>query len=154
MKAIFAVDEKGGLGKNGHMPWPKISDDLKRFKQLTENGIVVMGRGTWESTDMPTPLPKRRNVVISSRDDLDLPNDVIHMYDTSMLHATPTAWVIGGAVLINSVFDDLDYIFLTRVPGDYDCDTHVDLKRIEDEFKVVHEEQFDDHIFQVLNRKQ
>jgi len=154
MKAIFACDETGGIGKDGKMPWPHISTDLKRFKQLTEHGIVVMGRGTWESTDMPTPLPKRRNVVISSRDDLDLPNDVIHMYDTSMLHATPTAWIIGGAGLINSVFDDLDYIFLTRVPGDYDCDTHVDLQRIANEFQVVHEEQFDDHTFQILNRKQ
>jgi len=154
MKAIFAVDDKGGLGKDGHMPWPKISSDLTRFKHLTENGIVVMGRGTWESSDMPTPLPKRRNVVISSRDDLDLPNDVIHMYDTSMLHATPTAWIIGGAGLINSVFDDLDYIFLTRVPGDYDCDTRVDLDKIYENFKVLHEEKFDDHTFQVLNRKQ
>jgi len=154
MKAIFAVDDKGGIGKDGKMPWPKISTDLKRFKQLTENGIVVMGRRTWEAADMPTPLPKRRNVVISSCDDLDLPNDVIHMYDTSMLHATPTAWIIGGAALIESLLDDIDYIFLTRVPGDYKCDTHIDLQRVEDEFKIVHEEHFDDHTFQILNRKQ
>jgi dihydrofolate reductase len=154
MKAIFACDDKGGIGKGGKMPWPKISADLKRFKQLTENGIVVMGRGTWEATDMPAPLPKRRNVVISSRDDLDLPNDVIHLYDTSMLQATPTAWIIGGAKLIESLLDDITYIFLTRVPGDYNCDTHIDLQRIDDKFTLIHEEHFDDHTFQILNRKQ
>ncbi len=153
MKAIIAVDDKGGLGKDGCMPWPKISLDLQRFKALTENGIVVMGRGTWESTDIPKPLPKRRNVVISSRDDLDLPNDVIHMYNTDLLDGIPTAWIIGGAKLIDSVFDKIDEIYLTRVPGNYNCDTRIDLGRIAKEFNLEKQQDFEDHTFQYWTRK-
>ena len=153
MKAIFAVDADGGIGKAGTLPWPKILGDLERFKQLTVNGIVVMGRGTWESSGMPKPLPKRRNVVISSQE-LDLPNDVIHWFDTSLLDSIPTAWIIGGAGLIDSTYDNINTIFLTRVPGTYDCDTFVDMDRIDREWTVVHEEILEDHVFQVLKRNE
>jgi dihydrofolate reductase len=151
MKAIFACDDKGGIGKDGKMPWPKCSVDLQRFKSLTVNGIVVMGRGTWEAGDMPTPLPKRRNVVISSTE-MDLPYDVIRFNDTSMLSSLPTAWIIGGAKLINSLLDDIDEIFITRFPGDYDCDTFIDLEYINNNFTASAENTFDDHTFQYLVR--
>ena len=32
IKAIMAVDEKGGISKGQSMPWPKNSIDLKWFK--------------------------------------------------------------------------------------------------------------------------
>jgi dihydrofolate reductase len=153
MKAIFAVDEDGGIGKDGGLPWPKIPGDLERFKQLTTNGIVVMGRGTWESSGMPKPLPKRRNVVVSSQD-LDLPNDVIHFRDISLLDSIPTSWIIGGAGLIDTAYEKINTIYLTRVPGTYECDTVVDMDRIDREWTVVHEEVLEDHTFQVLKRNE
>ena len=33
-KAIMAVDDKGGISKDGSMPWPKNSSDLKWFKKI------------------------------------------------------------------------------------------------------------------------
>ena len=33
IKAIMAVDEKGGISKGQSMPWPKNSIDLKWFKE-------------------------------------------------------------------------------------------------------------------------
>ena len=42
IKAIMAVDEKGGISKGQSMPWPKNSIDLKWFKENTINNIVVM----------------------------------------------------------------------------------------------------------------
>jgi len=153
MKAIFACDDKGGIGKDGGIPWPKSDSDLQRFKDLTINGIVVMGRGTWESKGMPKPLPKRRNVVISSTE-IDLPNDVIRFPNTDMLIGTPTAWIIGGGVLINSLLPKIDQIYMSRFDGDYDCDTSVDLDYIKEHFDVRHQETAPDHIFQVLTRKQ
>ena len=43
IKAIMAVDDKGGISKGSSMPWPKNLNDLKWFKKNTENHIVVMG---------------------------------------------------------------------------------------------------------------
>ena len=33
IKAIMAVDDKGGISKDNSMPWPKNSNDLNWFKK-------------------------------------------------------------------------------------------------------------------------
>lgn len=64
ISAIVAVDANWGIGYNGQL-LEYISDDLKRFKELTSNNTVVMGRKTWES--LPNkPLPNRFNIVLTS----------------------------------------------------------------------------------------
>ena len=68
IKAIMAVDDKGGISKGSSMPWPKNSNDLKWFKKNTENHIVVMGSKTWEDPFMPTPLKNRINILVTSKD--------------------------------------------------------------------------------------
>ena len=68
IKAIMAVDKKGGISKGQSMPWPKNSIDLKWFKENTINNVVVMGRKTWEDPFMPTPLKHRINVLITNKD--------------------------------------------------------------------------------------
>jgi dihydrofolate reductase len=65
IRAILACDRDFGIAKNGQMPWPKNTDDLKWFRSMTAGSCVVMGRKTWES-DMPKPLPNRVNAVVSS----------------------------------------------------------------------------------------
>src|SRR5438128_8661840 len=59
---IVAVAENGVIGRGGMLPW-RLSDDLRRFKQLTMGHTIVMGRKTWES--IGRALPGRRNVVVS-----------------------------------------------------------------------------------------
>jgi dihydrofolate reductase len=43
INAILACDDKGGIGKNGTLPWPKQSEDLAYFKRMTDAQTVVMG---------------------------------------------------------------------------------------------------------------
>ena len=45
---IVACDLNGIIGNNNKIPW-HIPDDLKHFKNLTENNIIVMGRKTFNS---------------------------------------------------------------------------------------------------------
>ena len=42
IKAIFAMDEGGGIGKDGTLPWPKNDKDLRWFKTNTTNTTVVL----------------------------------------------------------------------------------------------------------------
>ena len=67
IRAIMAVDDKGGISKNGSMPWPKNSSDLKWFKKNTLNSLIVMGRLTWDDPFMPTPLKDRINVLVTNQ---------------------------------------------------------------------------------------
>jgi dihydrofolate reductase len=67
INALFAVDQYGGMGFNGTLPWPHNSVDLANFKQLTDTHIVVMGRKTWDDPKMPKPLVGRTVYVATGR---------------------------------------------------------------------------------------
>ena len=68
IKAIMAVDDKGGISKGSSMPWPKNPRDLQWFKKNTLDHVVVMGSKTWEDPFMPTPLKNRENILITTKD--------------------------------------------------------------------------------------
>jgi dihydrofolate reductase len=59
---IVAVAENGAIGRDNDMPW-RLKSDLQRFKALTLNKPVIMGRKTFLS--ISRPLPKRTNIVVT-----------------------------------------------------------------------------------------
>ena len=42
---VVAMDQQHCIGKGNDLPW-HISADLKHFKEITQGGVVVMGRKT------------------------------------------------------------------------------------------------------------
>lgn len=67
IKMILAVDSGNAIGwKNGDLPW-KIPADMKRFKELTTGGTVVMGWSTYKSLGRIDGLPNRKNLVLTRR---------------------------------------------------------------------------------------
>ena len=93
IKAIMAVDDKGGISKGSSMPWPKNSKDLQWFKKNTLNQVVVMGSKTWEDPFMPTPLNNRENILITSKDNSNYPGankylkgDIDKLNNTKMIN--------------------------------------------------------------------
>lgn len=135
MKAILACDNRGGIGFNGAMPWPKQSKDLGRFKMLTTGTTVLMGRGTWDSTGMPKPLPDRKNVVASTQK-LLLPDGVEQITDLDTADLTEIVWCIGGSTTINAVWDNISEFHITRLRDEYECDTFLDIDRLSQDFFV------------------
>jgi dihydrofolate reductase len=141
IRAIVACDALGGIAKDGIMPWPHNMADLKHFKQLTTDAIVVMGRKTWEAPDMPSPLPNRTNVVVTRNTDYQL-NEASVLSDNISLRLTSLAqtnkvFVIGGAALFEQVIDDISILHLTRVAGDHDCDTFLPMDKIAAQFVLI-----------------
>ena len=59
---IAAVDINLAIGREGKIPWD-IKEDLKFFRQNTENTAIVMGRATYDS--IGRPLPNRKNIVMT-----------------------------------------------------------------------------------------
>ncbi len=132
MKAIFAVDARGGIGKDGTLPWPKNKEDFAWFKQHTLGKTVVMGRKTWDDPAFPKPLPNRTNIVITSTP-IDTPG-VITVQSINDPAVPADAVIIGGARLIESCADQLDTIYITRFGSDYQCDTFVDTEVLLENF--------------------
>ena len=150
MKLILACDSNGGIGYKNNLPWNKINGDLARFKKLTENQIVVMGRRTWES--LPNkPLPKRLNIVITKLN-LSMPNGAICLSNLDRLGSFNNVWLIGGAELISTNWDKIDTIHLTRTFTSYTCDRFIDLVEIENNFYLDSTEVNEDHNYEIWKR--
>lgn len=61
---IVCMDKFGIIGIDNKMPW-HIPEELKYFKKITENSIIIMGKNTYVS--IGTPLSKRINIIVSSQ---------------------------------------------------------------------------------------
>ena len=70
LKLVVACDRRGGIGKNGTLPW-NIPTDLKHFQKLTRgkndnSAVVLMGRNTWESIPAKFRPLKVKSLLFSS----------------------------------------------------------------------------------------
>lgn len=123
---IYARSLNEVIGKDNALPWGHIPGDLKRFKELTMGGIVVMGRKTWESLpENFRPLAGRINVVMTSVP-LDFSEEthfkgayrattVSRVVGLAAEHPDKPVWIIGGAS-INRVFEEfVDTVYETVV---------------------------------------
>ena len=156
MKLIVACDPKGGIGYDNKLPWSKIEGDLPRFKQLTTGKKVIMGRKTFESLPVK-PLPNRINYVLSRNPVVIEPGKpgVMSFSKVSLLKnfIDDDCWVIGGAQVIEACWDLISEIHLTRTLTEYDCDTHIDLVKLEKEFVCSLKEELSDHSYEIWKRK-
>ena len=59
---VVAIAENGVIGRDNAIPW-RLKSDQQRFKAITLNKPVVMGRKTFES--LRRPLPGRTNIVVT-----------------------------------------------------------------------------------------
>ena len=140
--SILASTSQGGIGNRGTLPWPKHSEDLKWFKEHTDGHIVVMGRKTWDDPKMPKPLPNRVNVVVS--------NNTINNYQVRRVHGNivdqvlelqrqfpnKDIYIIGGKSIYEECESIVDRIYLTRMKGNYWCDTRINLDRYLAPFRI------------------
>ena len=147
INAILACDDNGGISKNGTLPWPKNSNDLKWFKSSTIENIVVMGRTTWEDPCMPKPLPKRRNVVVTHKELLnvetangDVP-DILKRLEKD--DPTNVVWVIGGADILNQALPVIQNFHLSRIFGSYNCDKFIPINQILEKFHQIYKRKFE-----------
>ncbi|MDE6266819.1 MAG: dihydrofolate reductase [Muribaculaceae bacterium] len=120
LSIIVAVTANNAIGAGGDLLF-HISDDLRRFKQLTLGHPVVMGRRTFES--LPAgPLPGRLNIVISRN--LPSPADASYMVARSLDEAVTLAsaaeggneiFIIGGGEIYRQALPLADKIYLTCI---------------------------------------
>lgn len=121
---VVAMSENRAIGKDNQLPW-HISADLKHFKQLTDGGIVIMGRKTFESMGSK-PLPNRTNFVITRNLEYKPAFDnviVCHSVDEALGQAAAlaqgkhldTLWVIGGEKVFSEAMLFTDRLEITHV---------------------------------------
>lgn len=119
---VVAMGKRRVIGYQNRLPW-HLPADLRRFKQLTLNKPVLMGRHTYLS--IGKALPHRSNLVVSRRTDFQ-PKDcrVFSSIEQALVSIADAdeVMVIGGAKLYEQLLPQADRLFLTLIqhefPGD------------------------------------
>ena len=71
---IVAMDLERGIGRDNDLMW-HLPNDMKFFKETTQEQIVVMGRKNYDSIpEKFRPLPKRENVILTRNTDFEAPD--------------------------------------------------------------------------------
>ena len=124
ISAIVAVDNNWGIGFNGDL-LEHIPEDLRYFKEITENNWIVMGRKTWDSLPKK-PLPNRPHLVITnnpmSYEDIDT---VIFtkIGQAKLIMNTQKGidfFVIGGGQIYEKLLPMCDRVYVTKIFKDHD----------------------------------
>jgi dihydrofolate reductase len=128
---VVAVAENGVIGAGGAIPW-RLKSDMQRFKAITLNKPVVMGRKTFES--LPKPLPERTNIVVTRDSGFRASGAIVtHCFADARAIATGDALrrfateiaVIGGAEIYAQWMDSADRLEITEVHARPDGDTRL-----------------------------
>ena len=157
IKAIMAVDEDWGIGKDGTLPWPANKEDLLQFKNKTTGHVVIMGSNTWDDPCFPAPLKNRTNIVVTSKPDKYLQGGA---YATISGDPIPSIleyakcsqdiWIIGGKRLIEACWHIIDEFHLTKVKGSYNCDVFLDFPA--DDFSLIQGDVTDTNEYYIYRR--
>ena len=139
---IVAVAEGGVIGGGGDLLW-HISEDLRRFKQITSGHTVIMGRKTYDS--IGRPLPKRRNIVITRNSEWSAEGceraESLEQA-VAMCAGEEEVFIIGGGEIYRQSMALADKLYLTQVNKPYEGDTYFPEIRPE-EWKEVSRESFE-----------
>ena len=113
------------IGKDNQLLW-HISDDLKRFKQLTMGHPLIMGRKTFES--IGRPLPGRENIVVTRDQDWNYEGVYIaHSLDEAIKRAktldTEEIFFGGGTKIYEQALPLVDKLYLTLIDDERSADT-------------------------------
>ncbi len=121
---IVAIAENNGIGKNNDLLW-HISADLKRFKKITLDHTVIMGKNTFLSLPV-RPLKNRRNIVITDNPDDHFEGCVtVFSVEEAIKNCNENeeSFVIGGASVYRQFLPYTDRLYLTLVNRSFDADT-------------------------------
>lgn len=147
LKIIACVDKNFGIGYKNNLLF-KIPDDLKNFRELTLNNVVIYGRKTLETLPNSQPLPSRRNIIFSRTlekfPNAEIVNSVENLWQ--VLRVEDKNFVIGGAEIFSELLPYAAEIFLSVVDAEKPADKFfpnfeefklIDTK-IFSEFKILH----------------
>lgn len=147
MTMIVAMDEEGGISKDGKIPWG-IPEDMRYFAEFTSGKQLLMGRKTAESLPMNMKNRDRFIHVLSrnaesfgycSPEPLCTKEFILDHHSYSSLghfFANAGDWlhlrnkqrelrelvVCGGTSVYAALAPMCDELHISRIPGRYNCD--------------------------------
>ena len=163
LSIIVAVDEDGGFGKDGKIPW-NFPEDLKHFQTTTKGGVCIMGRRTY--TDMVEMIQSKRkegnkeivgpilkdreSYVVTSNSDLEVHGAMSVKSIRAAVQSLEKGdkreiFILGGFRMWVEALTYTQTIYMTVVKGKtYDCDRFFPVDVLNKKFKIEEGRETDD----------
>lgn len=135
-KIIACINQKKAIGNNGDLLY-RLPSDIKNFARMTSfDGVVIMGRKTFESLPNGEPLKNRVNIILTHYEDYGVDEKYENVYIAHSIDdvvelcnaffSDKELFVIGGEHVYREFMehDLVDEMRLTIVNDDTDGDAH------------------------------
>lgn len=123
LSLIVAYSKNRVIGKEGRLPW-NIPGELKRFKNLTTNNVVIFGRVTYE--EIGKPLENRMNIIISRTKNFDEKNcfTVKSLEDAIKFTKGKQIYIGGGEGIFKQAVEIVDKMYITVIDKEFEGDRY------------------------------
>lgn len=168
---VVAVDEAGGFGRDGKIPW-HIPEDMKHFSELTKGHVCVMGRYTYnDMLDMTVKrfaakesklpivsiLPNRESYVVTTNKDYHTPGatrvDSLRTVQDRMRNDPRKLFVLGGYRMFIEALSWCKTVNITIIKGEpYKCDVTFPIHVLNKKFHIASGKETDLAYYMVYQR--
>ncbi len=129
MNAIVAVDSNWAIGNKGKLLVSIPADQKDNFRAKTLNKTIIYGRKTLETFPQQIVLPKRRNIILSTKPDYTVRNaEVAHSKEEALRlvenENSDDVFIIGGATVYKDFLDVCDTAIVTFIDKEYEADAY------------------------------
>lgn len=125
---IVAVGQNNEIGKDNDLLW-RIRDDLRLFKQTTNQHVVIHGRKSYES--IGKPLPNRTNIVVTRNKNYKTEGAfIVHSLEDALslaqeLEMNNEVFVLGGAEIYKQSLSYITQMHISFVQASFtDADAY------------------------------
>ena len=126
LSIIVAVAKNNVIGKDNQLIW-HLPEDLKRFKRLTTNHTIIMGRKTFES--LGRVLPNRKHVILCNDAKMSVDDENVEILDDisklkKYKDSEEENFVIGGATIYKLLMPYADKMYVTHIKEEFEGDVY------------------------------
>lgn len=141
LSIIVAKANNDVIGGDNKLLW-HISEDLKRFKDITSGHTIIMGRKTFES--LPKVLPNRHHIIITRDKNFKVDSEAVTIINdisdviSKFKDTEEEVFIIGGGEIYKTLMPYTKKLYLTRVYKDFEGDTTFPSINY-DEWKIINQ---------------
>lgn len=143
MNLIVAVDKNWAIGYQNKL-LVRIPSDMKNFRKLTTDNVIVMGRKTLESFPQGQPLSNRVNIVLTKNKDFQVKGAVVvHSLEELMeelkRYEDKQIYVVGGESIYRQLLPYCNKAVITKIDEAYEADTYFPNLDKDEEWQMTEE---------------
>ena len=119
---IVAKAKNNTIGKDNKLVW-NLPEDKKRFKEITEGHVIIMGRKTFEA--LGKVLPNRKHIVMTENKSLSIADPNVQIVHSMLelqqyIEDENENFVIGGAMIYNLLMPHVKKMYVTELEKDFE----------------------------------